>query len=119
MSNKAYLEYLVKNDNFFIAPFDEIINNHIAVCRVIAAKYPELKTTGKQEGSEDLIATAEKTNPYLYDPYIGNVPRNSNLDKTKIEKMLLSKYSKELDEMQVSINTLYERYYSIKKSYNL
>jgi hypothetical protein len=119
MSNKAYLEYLVKNDNFFIAPFDEIINNHITVCRVIAAKYPELKTTGKLEGSEDLIATAEKTNPYLYDPYIGNVPRNSNLDKTKIEKMLLSKYAKELDEMQVSINTLYERYYSIKKSYNL
>jgi hypothetical protein len=119
LSNKAYLEYLVKNDNFFIAPFDEIVKDHISVCKVISAECPELKTTGKLEGSEDLIATAEKTNPYLYDPYIGNIPRDSKLDKSVIEKMLIDKYAKEIQEMQNSIDILYERYYLIKKNHNL
>jgi hypothetical protein len=118
-SNKAYLEYLVEHDNFFIAPFEEITKDHISVCRVVAAQYPELTPSGKIESSKELIATAEKTNPYLYDPHIGNVPRDSNLDKSETEAILVSKYGKELEEMQKSIEILYDRYHSIKQFHNL
>jgi hypothetical protein len=119
LNSVQYLEYLVNNTHFFIAPFHEIVKDHMSVCNVIAAEYPELELTGKIETSKDLIATAEKTNPYLYDPYIGNVPRSSNIDTAEVQEMLLDKYAAELDQMQNSVNILYSRYYSIKEKHNL
>jgi hypothetical protein len=117
--NLEYLEYLVDNQDFFIAPFEEIINDHISVCKVIAAEYPELNPTGRLQSSQELIKIAEETNEHLYNPYIGNVPRNSNLDTDSVKEMLLATYAEEINQMQNSVNILYERYYTIKKKHNL
>jgi len=119
LDNLEYLEYLVNNEHFFIAPFEEITKDHISVCKVIAAEYKELYVSGALQSSEELIKAAEKTNEYLYDPHIGNVPRSSNLETKETERMLLSKYAQELDQMQNSINILYKRYYKIKEKHNL
>lgn len=119
LDNLEYIKYLLDNTHFFIAPFKEISENHLSVCQVISAEYPELHISGKMESSQELIKEAEKTNEHLYNPYIGNVPRKSNLETKHTKEMLLSNYAAEIDQMQNYINILYERYYKIKEKHNL
>jgi hypothetical protein len=114
-----YLKYLVNNEHFFIAPFHEFTKDHVPLCNVIAAEYPQLNKKTKKTTKEDFLRDAENKNIHFYHSYLGSVPRKEVLHKKEIKQMLQNKYEKELTIMQEDINKLYERYYIIKNKHNL
>jgi hypothetical protein len=114
-----YLNYLVDNKHFFIAPFHEFTKDHISVCNVIAAEYPQLNKKTRKSTKEKILKKAESQNKYFYHPHLGNAPREEVSYKKETQDMIQNKYEKELDIMQENINKLYNRYYKIKNKHNL
>jgi hypothetical protein len=108
---KKYIDFLLDNPKFFIAPFHEFTKDHEAVISKLSKMYPSIKQI-KNVTYKDIEEVSSKSNDKIFDPEIGNLPR-SNPKKEDVEKKLKSEYLKEIDEIQANINRLYERYYKL------
>ncbi len=114
---KGYINYLVDNPQFFIAPFHKFIDDHNAVVDKIIKFYPdyEFLKNKKITTKEEIFLQIEskiKSNIYknAYHPQIGNFPREDNEKKHQIKSLLLTEYNKEIESIQEKIEILYQRY---------
>jgi hypothetical protein len=110
---KDYTQYLLDNEDLFIAPFHEFTKDHNAVIAVIAKTY---KITSITEMSSDEIIELIGEKEELSNPYLSNFPRESVPEKQAAEKMFLSEYKEDIDAIQSNIDKLYERYYEKEKT---
>jgi hypothetical protein len=114
---KEYTEYLIDNPKFFIAPFQEFTKDHNKVIEVIAWTYPILENV-KPVTYEEISVRASSIIETVYDPEIGNLPRENSELKNKISKIILGNYSDDIQKIQSNINKLYNRYYALELEYN-
>lgn len=112
-----YTEYLINNDNFFIAPFHEFTKDHNKVIEVMIKPFPKLSIHKRFDKEEMLnICNLRYTsfNPAINDltkPYLGNYPREATKEREIIKNMFVSKYSEKIKYIQNNITQLYKRYY--------
>lgn len=107
---KEYTDYLLDNENLFIAPFHEFTKDHNAVIDVIGQTYglnPIYRLTEKEIIEKIKIAE----HPEVDNVYMSNFPRQQAPNRQKVEDLLLFYHKQELDEIQENINQLYKRYY--------
>lgn len=114
---KEYTEYLIDNPKFFIAPFQEFTKDHNKVIEVVSWTYPILENV-KPVTYEEISVRASSIIETVYDPEIGNLPRENSELKNKISKIILENYSDEIEQIQSNINKLYNRYYALELEYN-
>lgn len=114
---KEYTEYLIENPKFFIAPFQEFTKDHNKVIEVIAWAYPTIENV-KPVTYEEISVRASSIIETVYDPEIGNLPRENSELKNKISKIILENYSDDIEQIQANINKLYNRYYALELEYN-
>lgn len=109
---KDYVDYLLENEDLFIAPFDEFTTNHHDVTDVIAKVY-NFEVCQRLSIPEiiDAIGQPEEVD----NAYMGNFPRRAAEEKDEARNFLLSNYKTEIDAIQANIDKLYERYYAIAK----
>lgn len=107
---KDYTDYLLENEDIFIAPFHEFTKDHHAVTDLIAKIY-DIKVCQRLTAQEIIrgIGQPDEVN----NSYLGNFPRASAPEKQEAEEMLLSTYKTEIDAIQKNIEKLYERYYAL------
>jgi len=113
---KEYTDYLVDNEQFFIAPFHEFTKDHNLIIEKITKFYPEWKDVNKihKLSKEDIfLKIKEKQDEYYYHPELGNFPRQESKEKYQIKNLLLEKYSDDIDYIQSNVNILYKRYEAI------
>jgi len=111
----AYIDYLLTDEEVFIAPFDKFVSDHNAVIDVFVEKYPDYSVARKYNESaiidKNALTQEEKENPY-----VGNFPRSSaSEEKASAENIFLSTYATEIESIQNKINTLYQRYDNYNK----
>ena len=111
-----YIQYLVDNTKFFIAPFDEFTKDPMTVMAKLSNEYPDVKVNNNVTCEE--IKRVVSQNEDAYDPESGNLPRPTP-NKEEIEQILKSQFLEEIQAIQANIDTLYERYHSIPYSENL
>ena len=104
-----YTEYLLDNDNFFIAPFHEFTKDHNKVADVIAKNFSEYSVVQRLTAKEIIERVGE--NPQLDNAYLGNFPREHAKENEEVKQMFLSEYKNEIDYIQSNIDELYKRYY--------
>lgn len=111
---KDYTDYLLANEDLFIAPFHEFTKDHHAVTDVIAKVYG-FTVCQRLTAQEimDAVGQPEEVN----NSYMGNFPRATAPEKEEAESMLLANYKSEIDGIQENINKLYERYYKVANSW--
>jgi len=115
-----YMDYLVENPKFFIAPFNEFTNDHNMVVSKIISFFPEHEfLKNKKRVSTEYIFSKVREDEYSHHPELGNFPRQESEQKNEIKCLLFSQYGKEIQEIQDKINILYQRYYDIEVCYNL
>jgi len=114
---KEYVEYLIDNPKFFIAPFQEFTKDHNKVIEVIARTYPSIKNVipVTYEEISERAASIIKT---IHQPEIGNLPRQDYELKDEVKNNILKNYSEDIDYIQTQINKLYNRYYALEIEYN-
>jgi hypothetical protein len=113
---EKYIDYLIKNPKFFIAPFHEFTKDHNPVISKIIKFYPNCKFLENRQiktKKEILLSIKEKDFKYSYHPELGNFPRSESQEKQQTRSLLVNKYSKEISNIQEKINILYQRYYEI------
>jgi hypothetical protein len=108
---KTYIDFLLDNPKFFIAPFHEFTKDHNAVIDKLSKQYPSIQKY-KNVTYKDIEEISSKMNDKIFDPEIGNLPR-PNPKKEDVEKTLKSDFSEEISGIQSNIDKLYERYYNI------
>jgi hypothetical protein len=109
------MTFLLHNEKFFIAPFHEFTKDHNGVIDVLVKQYPGLSIEKYYTKEQMIKEILEKDKGGgIEHPELGNLPRTHSLEKTKIEKILLSDYKEQIKEIQDIIDLLYERYYSYK-----
>jgi hypothetical protein len=112
-----YTQYLLDHDEFFIAPFNEFTKDHNRVIDVMIKDYPQYSAAQRFTKKEMIDIcnkyyegrssdVNEKSNAYL-----NNFPREQAKEKKQVEELFISKYSKEINNIQSNINHLYKRYY--------
>jgi hypothetical protein len=106
-----YNNFLLNNDIFFIAPFDKFTTDHNQFIDTLCNKYKYIKIKKRFSQEEMLEQVLKENSTYkAVHPHLGNFPRKHPPERLNIEKMILSKYHKEIDEIQEIINKLYARY---------
>jgi hypothetical protein len=112
-----YTDYLINNDNFFIAPFHEFTKDHNKVINVMIKKFPQYKTV-KNFTKDEMLDIADEYYKNRYpnidkksNPYLNNFPRKQAKEKKEIEEMFIYKYGKKIENIQSNIDILYQRYY--------
>lgn len=103
-----YTQYLIDNDDFFIAPFHEFTTDHNKFVDVVANSFG-LKVL--QRLSKEEIINKIGENPKVDNPELGNFPRDPASNKEEVTSMFLSEYGEQLDRIQGFIDLLYARYY--------
>jgi len=83
--HSEYIQYLVDNPKFFIAPFHEFTKDPIKVMQKLSNMYPEIKVENYTT-CEEIEATVSK-NEDVYDTESGNLPRPTP-KKGEVEKIL-------------------------------
>jgi len=111
---KDYIEYLIDNEDLFIAPFNEFTKNHNAVITAIAIEY-DLDIHQRYTDQEIIDLIGEK--PELANPYLSNFPKEAVPEKQGVEEMFLSEHKESIDSIQANIDKLYERYDKKDKSW--
>jgi hypothetical protein len=106
----AYIDYLVKDADLFIAPFKEFTKDHNAVIDVISKKYGY--TPVARYTMEEIIQKIGQT-PKLDNSYTSNFPREYAKEHSDIVDLFLSEYKTDIDNMQESVDILYTRYYDM------
>jgi hypothetical protein len=112
---KEHMTTLLHNPKFFIAPFHEFIKDHNSVINVLIKQYPGLiieRYYTKEEMLEEIFKKHKGEN--VEHPELGNFPRVHSVERKRIERLFLSEYKQEIEEIQGIIDLLYERYYSCK-----
>lgn len=110
---KDYTQYVLNDEDLFVAPFHEFTKNHNAVINVIA-KTHSLDINKRFYDKEIIDLIGEK--PELANPHLSNFPRESAPEKKAVEEMFLSTYKEDIDAIQANIDKLYERYYEKAKA---
>ena len=110
---QEYTDYLLANEQFFIAPFHEFTKDHNAVIDKIIKVYPELEIRTRVSTFEDIFKHANHEGALVLHPHMGNFPREDVKEKEEVKQMFLEKYSKEIAGIQETIDKLYLRYDSI------
>jgi len=105
---KDYTQYLLENEDLFIAPFHEFTKDHNTVIKVIGRTY---KYSVNQILTAEQIIEKIGEKPELANPYLSNFPRESAKEKEEVEQMFLNNYKEDIDAIQANIDKLYERYY--------
>ena len=108
---KTYIDFLLDNPKFFIAPFNEFTKDHNAVISKLSKKYPIIKNI-RNVTYKDIEDAAFRANDKIFNTELGNLPR-PNPKKEDIKKTLNSEFSKEIKGIQENIDILYERYYKL------
>lgn len=114
---KEYTDYLIDNDEFFIAPFKEFTKDHNRVIDVMIRDLPEytpIQRFTKDEMIDICNKHYSKRNPHVNEKsnsYLNNFPREQAKEKEDIKEMFVSNYSKEINKIQSNIDILYKRYY--------
>jgi len=114
--HERYVDYLIENPKFFIAPFHEFTKDHNSVIDKIIKFYPDCKSLENRKiktKEEILLNIQEKDFKDSHHPELGNFPRNESQEKQAIKTLLIKQYSKEISKIQEKVNTLYQRYYDI------
>jgi hypothetical protein len=114
--HERYVDYLIENPKFFIAPFHEFTKDHNTVIDKIIKFYPDCKSLKNRKiktKEEILLNIQEKDFKDSHHPELGNFPRTESQQKQVIRSLLLNKYSKEISRIQEKNNILYQRYYNI------
>ena len=104
-----YIDYLVKHEELFIAPFHEFTKNPLRVVETIVKKYPQYSIKQKLTAEEILDVCDQHYGSR--NTYLSNFPRTLAKEHEDIKQMFLSNYKNELDSIQSKIDKLYERYY--------
>lgn len=110
---KDYTDYLLDNEDLFIAPFHEFTKDHDVVINVIAKTYgltPLYRFT-----AEEIIEKVGQP-PVVNNPYMGNFPRNEAPQKEAVLERILFYHKDKVDAIQENIDKLYERYYEKAES---
>jgi hypothetical protein len=110
---KDYTQYLLDNEDLFVAPFHEFTKNHNSVINAIAKEY-DLEIVKRFYDKEIIDLIGEK--PELANPQLSNFPRESAPEKATVEEMFLSNYKEDIDAIQANIDKLYKRYYEKEKA---
>lgn len=110
---KAYMEYLLDNEKFIIAPFHEFTKDHNAVIDKILKLYPEIQVRKRFDTYEDIMNNANHNDDLIFHPHMGNFPREAVPERQQAEELLLNNYMDDINEIQFNIDRLYERYYNI------
>jgi hypothetical protein len=105
-----YTDYVLEQEDIFIAPFHEFTKDHHAVTDVIARIYG---FTVCQRLTAQEIMDAMGQPDEVNNSYMGNFPRASAPEKEEAHNFLLSNFKNEIDAIQLKIEKLYERYYAI------
>lgn len=119
---KEYVDYLIEQPKFFIAPFHRFTEDPNEICKKIVKFYEKnsrfkiVKVFTKEEMLEEIILDRSKSDlgKTMFHEELGNFPRNQSAKKAEVEKILIDKYSKDIDYIQSKINILYQRYYDIE-----
>jgi hypothetical protein len=116
---KEYMTFLLDHPKFFIAPFHEFTKDHNMFLDVLVSQYPHLpryNNITKDELFKRIEAWEKQANIDSKNPEIGNLPREASVEKEKIKEKLLLNHSHEIEQIQKTIDLLYERYYLYKKN---
>jgi len=106
----AYVDYLLTDEEVFIAPFDNFVADHNAVIDVFVAKYPTYSVASRYT-EDQVIAKNEFTQEEKENPHIGNFPRALATDEVSdAQSIFLNTYGTQIQSLQNKINTLYHRY---------
>jgi hypothetical protein len=107
----VYMQYLVDNPKFFIAPFHEFTKDHNKVISKLSKQYSFIQNV-RNVTYEEIAEASFKHDSMVFNPETGNLPRPTP-KKEEVEKMLLSEYLEKIEGIQLNIDKLYERYYSL------
>lgn len=106
----AYIDYLLTDQEVFIAPFDNLVADHNAVIDVFVTKYPTY-SVAKRYTEDQVIAKNGFTQEEKENPYIGNFPRTpAATEVSAAQDIFLNTYVTQIQSLQNKINTLYQRY---------
>jgi hypothetical protein len=119
---KEYIDYLIEQPKFFIAPFHIFIEDPNEICKKIVKFHEKksrikiVKTFTKEEILEEILLDKSKSEmaETMFHQELGNFPRNQSAKKAEVEKILIDKYGKDIEEIQSGIDILYQRYYDIE-----
>jgi len=109
-THSEYIQYLVDNPKFFIAPFHEFTKDPIKVMEKLSKMYPEIKVENYLT-CDEIEATVSK-NEDVYDTESGNLPRPTP-KKGEVEKILKDQFLEQIQGIQANIDKLYQRYYEL------
>jgi hypothetical protein len=105
-----YIDYLLTDQEVFIAPFDNLVADHNAVIDVFVAKYPTY-SVAKRYTEDQIIEKCAFTQEQKENPYTGNFPRNpATSEFADAQSIFLNTYATQIQSLQNKINTLYHRY---------
>jgi hypothetical protein len=104
-----YTDYLLDNEDLFIAPFHEFTKDHNKVIDVIVKTFSDLPIVARWTSEQ--IIDKSSLQPHTDNPYLSNFPRVNPEENKEVEAMFLDQYSNELESIQNTINSLYLRYY--------
>ena len=110
-----FLQYLLDNDIFFIAPFDEFTNNTDAFIETFLKKHPEVLDDNRKVKKVDIDGIFKQgMSRDGADPLTGNFPRKYSEERNLAYDNFLKNHGTDIDKLQQKINILYQRYYNIK-----
>jgi hypothetical protein len=108
--HSEYIEYLVNNPKFFIAPFHEFTKDPVKVIQKLSNMYPEIKVENYLTCKE-VEMTVSKSGDF-YDTESGNLPRPTP-KKEEVEKIIKDQFLEKIQGIQANIDKLYQRYYDL------
>ena len=82
---KIFMQYLVDNPKFFIAPFHEFTKDHNKVISKLSKQYPFIQNV-RNVTYEEIAEEAYKHDPMFFNPETGNFPRPTP-KKEEVEKI--------------------------------
>ena len=110
-----YIDYLLTDEDVFIAPFDKFTSDHNAVIDTFVAKYPDFDVANRYS-EEEIVEKSPLTEEQKQDPFVGNFKRaGADEEKAAAENIFLTTYASEIESIQNKINTLYQRYENYNK----
>jgi hypothetical protein len=107
---KEYIQYLVDNPKFFIAPFYEFTEDVNKVIKKLSKQYPDIKIYKNVTFEE--VKDYVSRNKNVYHPEYGNLPRETP-KQSEIQELLKSEFLEEIQSIQANIEKLYKRYHEL------
>ena len=109
--HEDYIELLLENDIFFIAPFKEFTVDPDAVMQKIKTAYPDLPNIMSKIDINDIFETIRKG--YPENSYDVHLPEEKSALYVQAENHFKENYMERITVLQEKIDSLYERYYHL------